>query len=103
MRKENNGQCREKNEKLCKVKTAGESDRTPFIDRTEYYNLSKNWRITLKLHFENLCNFLKKKQTYTYARSTPPPVRFCSLFNDPPSPPQQTHFLNDPYVSIDVK
>ena len=40
MRKENNGQCREKDEKLCKVKRAGESDRMPFIDRTEYYNLS---------------------------------------------------------------
>ena len=41
MRKENNGQCREKNsKKLRKVKRAGESDRTPFIDRTEYYNLS---------------------------------------------------------------
>ena len=40
MRKENNGQCREKKEKLCKVKRAGESDRTPFIDRTEYYNIS---------------------------------------------------------------
>ena len=39
MRKENNEQCREKNEKLCKVKRAGESDRTSFIDRTEYYNL----------------------------------------------------------------
>ena len=26
----------------------------------------------------------------------PPPVRFCSLFNDPPSPPQRTYYLNDP-------
>ena len=40
MCKENNEQCREKNEKLCKVKRARESDHTPFIDRTEYYNLS---------------------------------------------------------------
>ena len=40
MHKENNGQCREKDEKLCKVKRTGESDRTPFIDRTEYYNVS---------------------------------------------------------------
>ena len=40
MLEENNGQCREKNEKLCKVKRAGESDSTPFIYRTEYYNLS---------------------------------------------------------------
>ena len=29
-----------KNKKLCKVKRGGESDRTPFTDRTEYYNLS---------------------------------------------------------------
>ena len=40
MCKENNEQRREKNEELCKVKRAGESDRTPFIGRTEYYNLS---------------------------------------------------------------
>ena len=40
MRKENNGQCREKDENLCKVKRAAESDHTPFIDWTEYYNLS---------------------------------------------------------------
>ena len=33
MHKENDGQCREKNEKLCKVERAG----TPFIDKTEYY------------------------------------------------------------------
>ena len=31
---------KEKNEKFCKVKTAGESHRAPFIDRTEYYDLS---------------------------------------------------------------
>ena len=37
MRKENKGQCREKNEKLCNEKRAGERDRTSFIDRTEYY------------------------------------------------------------------
>ena len=37
MREENNVQRREKNGKLCKVKRAGESDCTPFIDRTEYY------------------------------------------------------------------
>ena len=28
------------NDKLCKVKRAGESNHTSFIDRTEYYNLS---------------------------------------------------------------
>ena len=30
----------EKNEKLCKVKRAGESDRMSFTNRIEYYNLS---------------------------------------------------------------
>ena len=30
----------EKNEKLSEVKRASESGRMPFIDRTEYYNLS---------------------------------------------------------------
>ena len=37
MRKKNNGQCRQKNKKLCKVKGAGESDHTPFNERTGYY------------------------------------------------------------------
>ena len=45
----------------------------------------KTWRITIKLHFENL-SILFKKQTYTHARTPPLPVRFCSLFNDPSSP-----------------
>ena len=40
MHNENNGLCREKNEKLCKVQRDGESNCMPFIDRTEYYNLS---------------------------------------------------------------
>ena len=39
MRKENNGQCREKNERLCKVKGTDESDHMPFTSRAEYYNL----------------------------------------------------------------
>ena len=30
----------EKNEKLCKVKRAGQSDSMSFFNRTEYYNLS---------------------------------------------------------------
>ena len=40
----------------------------------------KKWRITTKLHFENLSNFLKK-QTYAHARIPPPP---------PSSPPVNT-------------
>ena len=39
MGKGNDGQCRDEKEKVCKVKRTGESDRMPFIDRTEYYNL----------------------------------------------------------------
>ena len=58
----------------------------------------KNWRITIKLHFENLgISFLKSERTHMLGPSPPPPVCFCSLFNDlPPSPPQRTYFLNDP-------
>ena len=37
MRKEYNGQCKEKNKKLYKVKRAGKSDYIPFTDRIEYY------------------------------------------------------------------
>ena len=106
MHKENNGQCRGKNEKLCKVKRAGESNRTQVIDRTEYYNLNlnhtaiiinrKNWRITIKLHFGNLSIFFLKSQR-THMLGPPPSVRFCLLFKDPPSPPQGTYFLNDPF------
>ena len=40
MCKENNGQCKEKKKKLCKVKRAGESNRTPFIDKNDYHNFS---------------------------------------------------------------
>ena len=36
MCKEYNEEWREMNEKLCKVKMTGESDRTPFINNTEY-------------------------------------------------------------------
>ena len=44
----------------------------------------KNWRITIKLHFENLWIF-KEIRTYTHARNPSPPIRFCLLFNGPPS------------------
>ena len=54
----------------------------------------KNWRITIKLQFENHRIFFKKSER-THKLGPPPPVRFCSLFNDPSSPPQ-TYFLNDP-------
>ena len=40
----------------------------------------KKWRITIKLYFENLSIFLKKR-AYTHARAKtpPPPVCFCSF------------------------
>ena len=88
MRKENNGQCREKNKTFCKEKRAGEGDRIMvclifhvaiIIDR-------KNWRITIKLHFENLSIFFKKSER-VHMLAPPPPVRFCLHFNDPPPPP----------------
>ena len=67
----------------------GESDRTAFIDSINITNFwilqfftmvclifhtviiinRKTWRITTKLHFENLSVFLKK-QTYAHARPT---------------------------------
>ena len=70
----------------------GESDRTAFINSINITNFwilqfftmvclifhtviiinRKNWRITTKLHFENLIIFLKK-QTHAYAR-TPTPL-----------------------------
>ena len=108
MHKENNGQYRGKNEKLCKVKRAGESNRTQVIDRTEYYNLNlnhtaiiinrKNWRITIKLHFGNLRIFFKKRM-YTHARSPLPLFVFVHFSMTHPSPPQRTYFLNDSLAS----
>ena len=35
----------------------------------------KNWRVTVKLHFENLSIFFFKKRTYTQARTPPTPCR----------------------------
>ena len=57
----------------------------------------KNWRTTIKLHFENFSIFLKT-WTYTHARTSPPPVRFCSLFNDHPLPLFNERALNDPLL-----
>ena len=65
----------------------------------------KNWRINIKLHFENLSIFFFKKRTYTHDRTFPPHVSFCSLLNDPPprSPPLRTYFLNDPKRLLIIK
>ena len=72
MHKENNGQCREKNEKLCKVKRAGESNRAQVIDRTEY-----------KASFWKSQHFFLKKPTNTYAR-TPLPLFVFVCFSKIP-------------------
>ena len=56
----------------------------------------KNWRITIKLHFENLSIFFKKR-TYTHAR-TPSPVRFYSLFNGFPLPSSTNVLFEWPLV-----
>ena len=48
----------------------------------------KNWRITIKLHFENLSIFFKKR-TYIHARTLPPsPCSFLFTFQwiPPPTP-----------------
>ena len=58
----------------------------------------KNWRTTIKLHFENLSIFLKKSNVHTC--SEPPPLHlfvFVRFSVTLPSPPQQTYFLIDPY------
>ena len=52
----------------------------------------KNWKIAIKLHFENLSMFFLKR-TYTHVRTPLPPVRFCSLFNDPSPIPSSTNVL----------
>ena len=55
------------------------------VFHTANYNQYENWRITMKLHFENLSIiFLKSERTQMLG--PPPPVRFCSLSNEPPSP-----------------
>ena len=49
----------------------------------------KNWRKTIKLHFENINIFLKK-QTYTNAK-TPSPCSLLFAFKYPPPPHTHTH------------
>ena len=52
---------RKERKMFCKVKTAGESDRTPFIDRTEYYNLSW-WLFKISYRYYN--QFQKLENNY---------------------------------------
>ena len=68
----------------------------------------KNCRVTIKLHFENLSIFFKKKRRYTRARTPFPLFVFVCFSMIPLSPPQRTYFLNDPkgnlfsHVLIDI-
>ena len=54
---------------------------------------SKNWRITVKLYFENLSIFFRKANLHT---CSPSPCSFLFAFQWSPSPSQWTYFLNDP-------
>ena len=62
---------------------------------------SKNWKITIKLHFENLSIFfLKSKRAHMLG--PPSPCLFLFAFHwPPPSPPQRRSFLNDPNVLLE--
>ena len=71
-----------KRAKSC-VKRAAESDRTPFTERIEYGLFNISYCYYNQLHFENLSNFFKKSKR-RHMLGPPPPVRFSSLFNDPP-------------------
>ena len=57
---------------------------------------SKNWRITVKLHFENLSIFFSKNE-HTQMLGIPPPFRLFIFvrFSMTPSPLQRTYFLMD--------
>ena len=57
----------------------------------------KNWRINVKLHFENLSIFFSEcTHMLEPPSSSLASVRFCSLFNDPPpSPPWQFLLIVD--------
>ena len=62
---------------------------------------SKNWKITIKLHFENLSIFIKKSER-THMLGPPSPCLFLFAFQwPPPSPPQRRNFLNDPNVLLE--
>ena len=50
----------------------------------------------MKLHFENLCIFFKKR-TYTHARTPLPLFVFVRFSMTSPPRLQRTYFLNDPF------
>ena len=68
------------------------------IFHTAIINNRKNWRIIVKLHFENPSIFLKKANIYN-AR-TPLPLFVFVRFSMTPLPSQRTYFWNDPYKEL---
>ena len=83
MYKENNGRCREKNEKLCKVKACRKINL--------YYDQKEKLENKYKLHFENLNIFFKKANLHK-CQDTPLPLFVFVRFSmtPPSSPPQRT-------------
>ena len=57
---------------------------------------SKNWRTTIKLHFENLSIFFKKNERTHILGPLLPLFIFVCFSMTSPSPPQRMHFLNEP-------
>ena len=59
----------------------------------------KNWRVTIKLHFEILSIFFKSERTHMLGH-LPPPVCFCSLFNDSSLPSSTNVLFEWPLIPV---
>ena len=59
----------------------------------------KNWRITIKLHFENVSNFFFKKWMYTHARTPLALIVFVHFSMMPPSLLDKLTFCTAPNIS----
>ena len=56
----------------------------------------KNWKITIKLNFENISICFKKSERTHMVGPPPPPCSFLFAFQWPPPSSQRTYFLKDP-------
>ena len=69
------------------------------IFHTAFIINQKNWKITIKLHFENLSIFFQKS-----TRTPLPPFVFFPFSMTPPPPPpsspQRMYFLNNPFWNL---
>ena len=64
----------------------------------------KNWRITIKLHFENLSTFFQKSERTHMLGSLLSLFVFVRFSMTPtPSPPQRTYFLIKPLKQLLLK